>query len=134
MFWYQPPPAGTVTNPAEDLTHNIRLIEGSINESLRWNVNLIELTLVALTLRFNGATAATVIPSAGLSDVHAAYTSRFSLSWIPNNVTLNIFTVTTGDEGIFGCELLVINPTGGGSKRWKRNIKVTVVGKLITIS
>lgn len=88
--------------------------------------------MVSLTLKFNGDTAANVVPLAGLSDVTEAYTSRFDLNWIPNNVTLNIFTVRTGDEGVFGCELLV-QTTGGSSKTWKRNIEVTVVGKLITI-
>ena len=128
VSWYEPPPVGAVTDPAEDLTHNIQLRKGSSNEPLRWNFSLIELTLVTITLKFNGATAATIVPAAGLFAVDAAFTSKFRLSGIPNNVTLNILTVTAAAEGIFRCEL-VVSPTGGGSKTWKRNIKVTVVGK-----
>ena len=133
VSWYEPPPVGAVTDPTEDLTHNIRLREGSSNEPLRWKFSLTNLTLVSVTLRFNGAAAASIIPTAGLAQVQEAYTSRFSLSWIPNNVTLNIFTVTTGDEGVFRCELLV-RDTEGGTKTWKRSINVTVVGKLIGVS
>ena len=134
VFWYEPPPVGVATNPAADLTHNIRLLEGSINEPLRWNFSLIELRLVSLSVELNGNIAASIIPSAGLSEVEGPYTSRFSLSWIPNNVILNILTVSAADEGEFKCELLVRPAGEGSSQRWRRNIGVTVVGKLISVS
>ena len=133
VSWYEPPPVGTATDPTEDLTHSIRLVEGSINEPLSWNFSLIDLTLLSLTLKLGDATAARIIPSADATEVDGSFTSRFSLSWIPQNVTLNIFSVTTADEGVFTCELFVRPTRGGNTQTWKRNIKVTVVGKLITI-
>ena len=45
------------------------------------------------------------------------------VTWVSGQITLIIFNVTIGDEGVYSCGI-----ASAEAKEWKRNIKVEVVG------
>ena len=104
-------------------TNSIQLYEGSNNELLNWRFTLEQgFNLALVTLQFNGAGVASV-SSSGMVNPNPAFTSRFNVSWVSGHVTVDIFSVSTSDEGVFSCHL-----TDVSGNQWKRNIQVAVVG------
>ena len=130
VTWFEPPPVETVTNHTIVHTNSTKLRKGSTNVHLNWEFSLTsELNLILVTLKFDSGTVGTIVPSSGAAAADAAVTSRFNVSWVAQRATLSIFNVATADEGLFTCELNTFE--GITNKIWKRNIDVSVVGKLI---
>ena len=133
VTWFEPPPVETVTDPTLVHTNSTKLHRGSTNVHLNWKFSLTsELFLVSVTLRFDGNSVGTIVPSTGAARPSASFTSRFNVSWVAQVATLIIFNVTSADEGLFTCELNTFE--GGTNKIWNRNIDVSVVGKHIICS
>ena len=126
ITWYEPPPVETTTDDSLVKTHNIQLLEGSINEPLNWKFSLGQnLNFVVLQLLSGTDVVATIVPS-GQADITAGFGDRFNVSWISQKATLVIFKVTAIDNGEFSCK---VTTSGGGVKVWTRKIKVNVVGR-----
>ena len=102
-------------------TNNIQLYKGSINKRLNWTFTLAQDPVLVL-LQLGGDSVATIVPSTSLVRVLSPFTSKVNVTWVSGQITLIIFNVTTGDEGVYSCELTV------SVNAWKRNIKVEVVG------
>ena len=129
ITWYQPPPVETTADDNFIRTHNTSLIEGSTNIALTWSFSLTQdLTFGVLHLRFGADLIATVFQNFQ-PDISAGFKDRVNVTRIPEKVTLTIFKVSTRDDGEFTC---VVTTSGGGSKEWRRKIKVTVVGEIMT--
>ena len=103
-------------------TNNIQLYKGSINKRLNWTFTLAQDPVLVL-LQLGGDRVARIVPSTLLVIVVSPFTSKVNVTWVSGQITLIIFNVTTGDEGVYSCEL-----TTGSGNAWKRNIKVEVVG------
>ena len=133
VTWFSPPPVETVTDPTIVHTNSTKLRKGSTNVHLNLEFSLAsELNLLFITLKFEGITVGTIVPSSDTAAGDAAFASRFIVSWVAQRATLSIFNVTTADEGLFACELNTFEVAT--SKVWKRNIDVSVVGKPIICS
>ena len=129
ITWYEPPPVETTADDNVIRTYNTSLVEGSTNVALSWSFSLTrDLTFGFVHLRFGGVLVATVSQN-GKSDPSVGFKDRVNVTWIPQKVTLTILKVSTHDDGEFSCEVSTI---GGGSKEWRRKIKVTVLGEIIT--
>ena len=133
VTWFEPPPVETVTDPTLVHTNSTKLRTGSTNVYLNWEFSLTsELFLVSVTLKLDGTSVGTILPSTGAAAPSASFTSRFNVSWVAQVATLIIFNVTSADEGLFTCELNAFE--GATNKVWNRNIDVSVVGKHIICS
>lgn len=130
VTWFEPPPVETVTDPTLVHTNRTKLRKGSTNVYLNWEFSVTsELNLVLVTLKLDGASVGTIVPSTGDAAPSASFTSRFNVSWVAQHAALSIFNVTTADEGLFTCELNTFE--GATNRIWSRNIDVSVVGKNI---
>ena len=104
-------------------TNNVQLYKGSINKRLNWTFTLAQ-DPISISLEFDlGTTLATVVSATLLVRVHSPFNSKVNVTWVSGQITLIIFNVTTADEGVYSCEM-----TSANAKKWKRNIKVEVVG------
>ena len=103
-------------------TNNTLLYIGTRNKRLDWTFNLAQ-DPIAVLLRLDDASVATIAPSAPLVTVTQPFTSRVNVTWVSGHITLIIFNVTTADEGVISCGLTAVS-----GNAWKRNIKVAVVG------
>ena len=132
VTWLEPPPVETVTDTTLVHTNSTKLRKGSTNVHLNWEFSLTsELNLILVTIRLDGTSVGTIVPSTGDATPGAAFTSRFNVSRVAQVATLTIFNVTSADEGLFTCELNTFE--AGTNKVWKRNVDVSVVGKLLII-
>lgn len=120
ITWHEPPPVGTVTDDQVVHTNNIQLYKGSINKRLNWTFTLAQ-DPVSISLELDGSSVATVVPP--LVRVFSPFSSKVNVTWVSGQITLIIFNVTIADEGVYSCEM-----TSTNVKKWKRNIKVEVVG------
>ena len=129
ITWFDPPPVETTANDSIIRRHNTSLFEGSTNVELNWSFSLTqELTLALLQLQLGSDLVATILP-AGQVDISVSFRGRVNVTWVPNKASLTIFKVSTQDNGEFTC---LVNTIGGGGKAWRRKIKVTVVGEVVT--
>ena len=126
VTWFSPPPVETVTDNTIVHTNSTKLRKGSTHVYLNWEFSLTnELSLILVTLKFDGTSVDTIVPSTGAAAPSASFTLRFNVSWVAQHATLTIFNVTTADEGLFTCELNTFE--GVTNKIWKRNVDVSVV-------
>ena len=107
-------------------TNYIQLYEGSTNQPLNWSFSLELETLLLVTLRFDSSVIAIIDRSIGGVAINQGFTTRVSITWVNGNVTLIILNVTSADEGVYSCELIV-----GRASSWRRNIRVATLGNLI---
>ena len=129
VTWFKPPPVETVSDHTIVHTNSTQLRKGSTNVYLNWEFSLTsELNHILTTLKFDGNSVGSILPS-GAAATDPSFSSRFNISWVAPLATLIIFNVSTADEGLFSCELNTFE--GATNKFWKRNIDVSVVGKLI---
>ena len=129
ITWFEPPPVETIT-----VASAIRTVDRSFTKGfeaqLRWNFSLPSgSTLITVTVELTSSNrvVATYVPQTGPS-VPSDFQDRFNVTWIPSEITLTIFNVTTDDEDGFLCKVLSVS--GGVPITWKRKIQVTVLGKL----
>lgn len=84
--------------------------------------------LVLLALNLDNVQVGIIAPTVPSVSVISGWEHRFNVSWVPQRATLIIFNVTTDDDDVkFVCQVTTV---GGGSKAWRREIHVKVVGKL----
>lgn len=123
ITWHKPPPSETVTDPRVTSKTNKTLTKGSLNEELTCGFSLTaDLSVITVTMNFGITPIATYLPSTLLVDPR--FKSRVNASWIPTQLTLIVFNVTTADKGLYNCKVLTTAGT------WYRTIQVTVLGTL----
>lgn len=130
ITWYEPPPVETTADNNAITSVNRNITKGSVNVELSWNFSLTaDLNpLILLGLELDNVQVGTIAPTVPSVSVVSGWEHRFNVSWVPQRATLIIFNVTTDDDDVkFVCEVTTV---GGGSKIWKREIRVKVVGKL----
>ena len=129
ITWFEPPPVETTADANDIRTYSTSLLEGSTNVELNWNFSLTQdLTFSRLDLQLGSSTVATVSQS-GQSDISTIFRGRVNVRWIPQKVSLTILKVSTHDDGEFSC---IVTTFRGGSIGWRRKIKVTVLGEVVT--
>ena len=129
ITWFEPPPVETTADDNVIRTYSASLLEGSTNVQLNWNFSVSQdLTFVFLQLRLGSDLVATALQS-GQSDISESFRGRVNVTWIPQKVSLTILKVSKHDDGEFSCAVTTI---GGGSKVWRRKIKVTVLGEVVS--
>ena len=129
ITWFEPPPVETTADTNVIRTYSTSLLEGATNVELNWNFSLTQdITFVVLQLQLGSDTVATIILS-GQSGISESFSGRVNVRWIPQKVSLTILKVSTLDDGVFTCAVTTI---GGGSKVWRRKIKVTVLGEVVS--
>ena len=128
ITWYDPPPVTTISDSQEVHTSKIQFDEGSINEQLNWRFSATQ-TVQFVTLKKLDDTivVATISPSTKEVTVSQDFTSRVNVTWATGHVTMVIYKVTTSDNGVFSCELIVPGNV------WISNIEVAVLGKVIVL-
>ena len=128
ITWYDPPPFGTVKNPAIISSANKSLIKGSIKEELNCNFSLTtDIRLIAVSMKFGIMPVATYLRSQQAVSVAPSFRSRFNATWVPSTLTLILLNVTSADEGEYVCEVVTF---GGSVETWVRKIQVSLLGKL----
>ncbi|XP_015761595.1 PREDICTED: protein CEPU-1-like [Acropora digitifera] len=121
ITWHKPPPSETVTDPRVTSKTNETLTKGSFNEELTCGFSLTaDLSVITVTINLGITSIVTYIASSTLL-LDPRFASRFNASWIPTQLTLIVFNVTTADEGVYSCKVF----TAGGT--WIREFKVTVL-------
>ena len=131
ITWFEPPPVETIAVASSSAIRTVdRNFTKGFETQLSWNFSLPSgSTLITVTVELTSSNrvVATYVPQTRPS-VPSDFQDRFNVTWIPSEITLTIFNVTTDDEDGFLCKVLSVS--GGVPVTWQRKIQVTVLGKL----
>lgn len=127
ITWFDPPPFETVTDSAIISAVNKTLVKGFPDEELSCNFSLTaDLSLIALSVKYGASTIATYLQSQQAVSVEPTFVSRLNATWVPNKLTLILFSVTDADKGEYRCEVVTF---GSSVQTWIRKIRVSLLGK-----
>jgi len=85
--------------------------------------------LYFIEFNFNDGVIGGVSPQ-GQPGLASPFTERFKFIWIPSErATLNIFNVTTVENGTFSCVVTAFDNANFASKTWTSKVQVKVFGK-----
>ena len=127
ITWFDPPPFETVTDSAIISAVNKTLIRGFPDEELSCNFSLTaDLSLITVSMKYGASTIATYLQSQQALSVDPTFVSRLNATWVPNKLTLILFSVTDAGKGEYRCEVVTY---AGSVQTWVRKIQVSLVGK-----
>ena len=103
------------------------MIKGFPDKELSCNFSLTaDLSLIAVSMKYGASTISTYLPSQETLVVEPTFVSRLNATWVPNKLTLILFSVTDADKGEYRCEVVTF---GGSVQTWIRKIQVFLLGK-----
>ncbi|KAK2547306.1 hypothetical protein P5673_032806 [Acropora cervicornis] len=125
ITWFDPPPFETVTDSAIISAVNKTLIRGFPDEELSCNFSLTaDLSLITVSMKYGASTIATYLQSQQALSVDPTFVSRLNATWVPNKLTLILFSVTDAGKGEYRCEVVTY---AGSVQTWVRKIQVSLV-------
>ena len=88
-----------------------------------------DLRIIAVSMKFEGSSVVTFLPSQQApSAVSPDFVRRVNATWVPNKLTLILFTVTAAEEGEYRCAVLSFGVST--VQTWVRTIHVSLLGRL----
>ncbi|XP_044171636.1 fibroblast growth factor receptor 2-like [Acropora millepora] len=124
ITWFEPPPTQTASGPLTVSETNKTLIKGSPNEEVSCNFSLTaDLSIIAVSMKFGGKAAATLVKNQQAPSVEPIFASRLNATWYLNKLTLILFHVTDAEEGEYLCQVVSVSP----AQIWIRKIHVSLL-------
>ena len=104
------------------------MIQGSLNVELSCKFGLTtDLSITSVSVKFHGDPVVTFVPNEVLR-VEPVFAKRFNAVWVPNKLTLILFSVTDAEEGEYSFEVMTTS-LEGSARIWMRKIQLLVQGK-----
>ena len=132
MTWYEPPPIKTTSNPGEELSPVIEVVNVTSPVTLDRSYSLTAGLGLGGFIKFNDDIVVTINGDGSAGPVNAKFQERYSCNSTLGKASLFISPVTVDDDkanGEFRCELIDSTPVN-----WKRAIQEQVIGKFESVA
>lgn len=125
ITWLEPPPFEIVADASKISRTSKEVIQGSLNVELSCKFGLTtDLSITSVSVKFHGDPVVTFVPNEVLR-VEPVFAKRFNAVWVPNKLTLILFSVTDAEEGEYSFEVMTTS-LEGSARIWMRKIQLLV--------